>query len=106
MDHCRAVHYKRGRIAALHQIDQDGAQPRFDYVAAEPEDDRPTLISGLSDERGKLAEVAGSKNVRKAIEENFERRVSLKRPREIAGGDFARARGERLGIDAGKIQGY
>src|SRR5262249_288054 len=104
VDHCRAVHCNGSYESTPHQIDQHGPQPGLYDVAADPCDNSAALPLALPDKRRQFLQLAGSKDVRKAVQEIFERSVRADGPGEVFCADFAWSGLQRVGANLRKVQ--
>src|SRR5436853_6749184 len=72
MNHRRAVHRKRRRIAALDQVNQHRRETRFNDVPAKADDDGALLLARFAYACGQFFQLARNEDVRQAGEEFLE----------------------------------
>ena len=68
VDERGAVHGDAGDEAAVHQIDEDGAEADFDHVAADAPEDGGALFAGAMDGGEEMAQILGGENVWERVE--------------------------------------
>ena len=100
MDERGAVHGNGGDEAALHQIDEHGAEADFDDVATDAPEDGDALFARAVDGGEQMAQIARGEKIGKRIEKVRERRSSGRRLGEFADAYFTLARGQWVGFYA------
>src|ERR1700730_8188705 len=105
VDERGAVHGNGGDEAAAHELDEQGAEADFDYVATDAPENSFALLAGLVDGSEEAAEVGGGEEVGKRVEEFGERGIGGGRLGEIADADFALAGREGIGTQISQSYG-
>src|SRR5262249_9522595 len=91
-----SIHGDSGNEAALHQIDQDGAETDLDDVSADAPDDSFALAARHMHRAEKMAEILAGKNARETVQKFSEGGVGRERLPKIPGTDLALAKRERI----------
>ena len=97
VDERGAVHGDAGDEAALHQIDEDGTEADFDYVAADAPKDRGALTARTMNRGEQMAQILRGEKLWKRIKKLRDGRIGGGRLGEVADAYFAFAGRQRIG---------
>lgn len=104
VDEGGAVHGDSADEAAAKKIDQQRTETDFDDVSADTPENPAGLRARVEDGAHDEAKVFGGENARQGVEKFGEGRALAMRLCELADVDFAGARGERVGVQAVKVE--